>query len=79
MNWCLDIELGFLDINWGEVFVVKIKLIHAWYVVYESIMWREGGVESGKTRLLTFSEILGRRMRELGSGSFIEIIDFDVS
>jgi len=28
---------------------------------------------AGQTRLLTFDEISGRRMRELGSGSFIEM------
>jgi hypothetical protein len=50
-----------------------------WYVVYESIVLREGGDESGQTRLLIFNEILGRRMRDLGLGSFIEIVDLDVS
>ena len=50
-----------------------------WYVVYESIVWREGGDESGQTHLLTFVEILGRSMRELGLGSFIDIVDLDVS
>jgi hypothetical protein len=54
-------------------------LIHVWYVVYESIVWREGGDESEQTCLLTFGEISGRRMRELGSGSFIEIVDLDVN
>jgi hypothetical protein len=49
------------------------------YVVYESIVWREGGDDSGQTRLLTFGEILDRGMRELGSGSFIEIVDLSVS
>jgi len=39
----------------------------------------EGGDESGQTRLLTFGEISGRRMRELGLGSFIDIVDLDVS
>jgi hypothetical protein len=34
--------------------------------------------ESGQFRLLTFKEILGRRMKELGSGSFIEILVLDV-
>jgi len=29
-------------------------------------------------RLLTFREILGRRMKELGSGSFIAIVVLDV-
>jgi len=38
-------------------------------------MWREGGDESGQTCLLTLDEISGRRMRELGSGSFIEIVE----
>ena len=50
-----------------------------WYVVYESIVWRGGGDESGQTCLLTFGEISGRRMRELRSSSFIEIEDLDVS
>jgi hypothetical protein len=54
-------------------------LIHVWYVVYESIVWRERGDESEQTCLLTFGEISGRRMRELGSGSFIEIVDLDVN
>jgi hypothetical protein len=40
-----------------------------WYVVYESIVWRGGGDESGQTCLLNFNEISGRRMRELESGS----------
>ena len=39
----------------------------------------EGGDESGQTHLLTFGEISSRRMRELGSGSFIEIVDLNVS
>jgi hypothetical protein len=34
--------------------------------------------ESGQIRLLTFKENSGRKMRELGSGSFIEIIVLDV-
>ena len=34
--------------------------------------------ESGQLRLLTFKEILGRRMKELGSSSFIEIVVLDV-
>jgi hypothetical protein len=50
-----------------------------WYAVYESIVWREGGDESGQICLLTFGEISGRRMRELGSGFFIDIVDLDVS
>jgi len=50
-----------------------------WYVVYQSIGWREGGDEFGQTRLLAFGEISGRRMRELGLGSLIEIVDLDVS
>jgi len=33
--------------------------------------------ESGQFRLLTFKEILGRRMKELGSSSFIEIVVLD--
>jgi hypothetical protein len=50
-----------------------------WYVVYESIVWRGGGDESGQTCLLTFGEISGRRMREIGSDSLIEIVYLDVS
>jgi hypothetical protein len=50
-----------------------------WCVVYESIVWRGGADESGQTCFLTFGEISGRRMRELGSDSFIEIVDLDVS
>jgi len=42
-------------------------------------VWKEGGDEFGQTCLLTFGEISGRRMRELGSGSFMEIVDLDVS
>jgi len=34
--------------------------------------------ESGQIRLLTFKENSGKRMRELGSGSFIEIVVLDV-
>jgi hypothetical protein len=34
--------------------------------------------EFGEIRLLTFGENSGRRMRELESGSFIEIIVLDV-
>jgi len=34
--------------------------------------------ESGQFRLLTFKEIFGRRMKELGSSSFIEIVVLDV-
>ena len=34
--------------------------------------------ESGQFRLLTFKEILGRRMKELRSSSFIEIVVLDV-
>jgi len=37
-----------------------------------------GGDESGQTRLLTFSKILDRRMRELEPGSFMEIVVLDV-
>jgi hypothetical protein len=36
------------------------------------------GDESGQPHLLTFGEISDERMRELGSGSFIEIIVLDV-
>jgi hypothetical protein len=34
--------------------------------------------ESRQFRLLTFKEILDRRMKELGSSSFIEIVILDV-
>ena len=37
------------------------------------------GDKSGQVRLLTFGKISGRRMRELGSGSFIEIVVLDVN
>ena len=50
-----------------------------WCVVYESIVWRGEGDESGQTCLLTFGEISGRRIRELRSDSFIEIVDLDIS
>jgi hypothetical protein len=39
----------------------------------------EGGDKSGQARLLTFDTISGSRMRELGPGSFIEIVVLDVS
>jgi hypothetical protein len=60
---------------WGH----ETKIIYPQNVVCESIVWREGGDESGQTCLLTFDEISGRRMRELGSGSFIEIVVLDIS
>jgi len=34
--------------------------------------------ESEQVHLLTFREISGRRMKELGSGSFIEIVILNV-
>ena len=34
--------------------------------------------KSGQFRLLTFKEILGRRIKKLGSSSFIEIVVLDV-
>jgi hypothetical protein len=37
------------------------------------------GRRFGQICLLTFGEISGRRMRELGLDSFIEIVDLDVS
>jgi len=46
----------------------EAQIIYLENVVCESIVWREGGDESGQTCLLTFSEISGRRMRELGTG-----------
>jgi len=36
------------------------------------------GGESGQAHLLTFDEISGRRMKELGTGSFIEVVVLDV-
>jgi len=54
-------------------------IIYPENVVCESYVWREGGDESGQTRLLTFGKISDRRMRELELGSFIEIIFLDVS
>jgi hypothetical protein len=36
------------------------------------------GDEFGQARLPTFNAISGRRMKDLGSGSFIEIIVLDV-
>ena len=36
------------------------------------------GDESGQAHLLIFNEISSRRMKELGTGSFIEIIALDV-
>jgi hypothetical protein len=27
----VNYRLGFLDLNWGKIFVVKIKLINVWY------------------------------------------------
>jgi len=36
------------------------------------------GDESGQTHLLTFDAISGRRIKELGTGSFIEIVVSDV-
>ena len=29
----LNYRLGFLNLNWRKVLVVKIKLIHVWYVI----------------------------------------------
>jgi hypothetical protein len=40
---------------------------------------RKGGDKSGQTRLLTFGKILDRRIRELESSSFIEIVVLNVS
>jgi hypothetical protein len=37
-----------------------------------------GDDESGQARLLTFGEISGKRMRELASCSFIEIIVLNI-
>jgi hypothetical protein len=57
----------------------KSTIIYPENIVCESYVWREGGDESGQTRLLTFGKIMDRRMRELEPGSIIEIIVFDVS
>jgi hypothetical protein len=54
----------------------ETKIIYLENVVCEIIVWREGGDESEHTCLLNFGEISGRWMRELGSGSFIEIVVF---
>jgi len=83
----LRLEIG------KKVLVVKIKLIYVWYVIWwretmitylenivcECYVWMEGSDESVQACLLTFSEILGRSMKELGSGFFIEIVVLDVS
>jgi hypothetical protein len=61
--------------DWGR----ETMIIYPENVVCESYVWREGGDESGQTRLLTFGKISDRRMRELELGSFIEIIFLDVS
>jgi hypothetical protein len=36
------------------------------------------GGESGQAHLLTFDEILGRRIEELGIGSFLEVVVLDI-
>jgi len=54
-------------------------IIYPENVVCESYVWREGGDKSGQTRLLNFGKISDRRMRELGPGSFIEIVFLDAS
>ena len=57
----------------------ETQIIYPENIVCESIVWREGGDESGQTCLLTFDEISNRRMKELGSDSFIDIVVLDVS
>ena len=61
--------------DWGR----ETMIIYPENIVCESYAWREGGDESGQTRLLTFDKISDRRIRELGLGFFIEIIVLDVS
>ena len=70
----------------GKIFVIKIKLIHVWYVIRgmkhdnlprkyscECYVWMEGGDKSRQAHLLTFDNISGSIMRESGPGSFIEL------
>jgi len=65
---------------------IKKKGGESWFFLMESIiidcLWMlcvNGKVdEAGQFHLLTFGEILGRRMKELGSGSLIEIVFLDV-
>jgi hypothetical protein len=52
-------------------------IIYLENVVCESYVWREGGDASGQTRLLTFGKISDKWIRELGPGSFIEIVVLD--
>ena len=54
-------------------------IIYPENVVYECYVWMEGGDEFGQARLLTFDKISSGRIRELGSGSFIEIVVLDVN
>jgi hypothetical protein len=54
-------------------------IIYPENVVCEIYVWREGGDESGQTRLLTFGKISDWRMRELEPGSFISIVVFDAN
>jgi len=60
--------------DWGS----ETMIIYPENIVCECYVWMEGGDESGQARLLTFGKISGRRMRELGSDSFIEIVFLDV-
>jgi hypothetical protein len=48
---------------------LETQIIYPENIVCESIVWREEGDESGQICLLTFGEILGKRMKELGFGS----------
>jgi hypothetical protein len=61
--------------DWG----CETMIIYPENIVCESYVWREGGDKSRQTCLLTFDKISDRRMRELGPGSFIEIVFLDVS
>jgi hypothetical protein len=61
--------------DWG----LETMIIYPENIVCKSYLWREGGDESGQTRLVTFGKILDRRMRELRPGSFIEIVVLGVS
>jgi hypothetical protein len=65
---------------------IKRKEGKLWFFLMESIiigcLWMlcvNGKVdESEQVSLLIFREISGRKMKELGSGSFIEIVILDV-
>ena len=61
--------------DWGR----ETMIIYPENIVYECYVWMEGGDEFGQARLLTFDKISSGRIRELGSGSFIEIVVLDVN